>query len=630
MLPVPPSSDPPDASASDASASNASALDASPAAYGGPSPGQLAIAVVAVSVVLMGALGAAGHLDSVAQGALARLSVLARGAASDTSSRGPAALPTFRTHDRHPEVMHSAYLGTSVFTDSSSSQFQFQQLLDVFEKRLGVDDNFTVRVLDNRTNKTLEVYVLKGARAAYGRGRRVAWRVVDRQRRTATKRLVKKWWDRGVPREHITVKWGRAHQVAEAYERDRPYVEYELRLAEHLGLSTLPTEIGTVETFNQDDLVSRVGARSRYQMMPNFLRRFGIYQYRLSAGDGRTVHVREERHPLLTMEAAFTILRGYTNAVGHEIPGISAYHTGPSNIYHVYQLFFTKSNRYRPGASVMDAYMWAVTDGFEAVREASTFGPYSRGYVASAYGALKAVEGRPVDTTQTLRAVRVQLKPGRATTLGTVLAALDGTDLDWGYGTDGLPLYDRFRQMNPHFDLPATAAATASGDLAALPASGDVHLPTRAQGHPVRFFLPLGAPAVLARAGLDVLDPDEAFRFDDRTFATDPAAVTEWDRAYDKLVKAVEHFGFTPAHRKRLFAIHEQFKTLAVEAPTPYRLRQLRIAELHRLTWTTRQWSELSERAVLATGRVPMPTEPPVPLDLPPLPSLTLRNGALP
>jgi hypothetical protein len=372
-----------------------------------------------------------------------------------------------------------------------------------------------------------------------------------------------------------------------------------------------------------------VGARSRYQMMPDFLRRFGIYQYRLSAEGGRTVHVREERHPLLTMEAAFTVLRGYTNAVGHEIPGISAYHTGPSNIYHVYQLFFTKSNRYRPGASVMDAYMWAVTDGFETVREASTFGPYSRGYVASAYGALKAVEDRPVDTTRTLEAVRVQLKPGHATTLGAVLDALDRAGLDWGHGTGDLPLYDRFRQMNPHFALPAAdAAAASSGDLAALPTSGDVHLPARAQGHPVRFFLPLGAPAALARAGLDVLDPDEAFRFDDRTFTTDPEAVTAWDRAYAKLVHAVERFGFTPAHRKRLFGIHEAFKTMAAETPTPYRLRQLRIAELHRLTWTTKQWSKLAERAVLATGRVPMPTEPPVPLDLPPLQMPTLETHA--
>jgi hypothetical protein len=519
----------------------------------------------------------------------------------------------------HPDRMHAPYFGRAVVerADSGSVAFQFHQMLDIYRKRLGVDDNFTVRVLDKRTAETLEVYTLDEERIAYDEGVRYNWMRIDRKRAAATKRLVRKWAARGVPRKAIMVKWGRAHQVAEAFERDKPFAAYERRLARHLGLSILPAEIGTVETFNQDYLISTVGARSRYQMMPTLLERFDIHRYSLRAANGAYVQVKEEQHPLLTMEPAFMILRGYINAVGHEIPGISAYHTGPANIYHVYELFFKESGRFTPESTVMDAYMWAVTEGFAAVRKESSFGPYSRGYVASAYGALKAVEDRPVDTSQTMRAVRVRLKPGRALYLSDALGALqEAEDVDWGPVVREPSLYARFRALNPHIDLPAP------GDGGALPRGGDLRLTATSHGHPVRFFLPLGAPRVLARAGFDGLDNEKSFRFDETTFSRPESTVTEWDRAYARLTREIEEFGFTPQHRKRLLTIYEQFKTLAVENPTPYRERQLRIAEMHRLAWLSGPWRELSEATILATGRLRMEPEAPVELPVRGLPSM--------
>src|SRR5690606_13580260 len=162
---------------------------------------------------------------------------------------------------------------------------------------------------------------------------------------------------RGQPRGTVSARWGRANQVREARDAEAAYIVYEVGLARLLGLSLLSTEIGTVETFNEDTRVSSAGARGRDQMMPAVLRPHNINRYDLTTAAGNTISVAEEWHPLLTMEPAFATLRGYANAVGHEIPGLSAYHAGPGNIFRIYRLFMESPSRFVRGATVADAYI---------------------------------------------------------------------------------------------------------------------------------------------------------------------------------------------------------------------------------------------------------------------------------
>ena len=521
-----------------------------------------------------------------------------------------------RNLSSHPEVRYRSYFSPSIFgnaTPEASVRAQFHDLLDLYMKRQGVDDNYTLRVRDKRTGEVLEVHTLRALRARYGTSASVDWREIDDNRRRATRRLVDKHVARGVPKEAITVRWGRANQVQHAHERDAPYKEYEVRLAQYLDLSLLPTEIGTVETFNQDDLVSPVGARSRYQMMPWIMRRLGVNTYRLRTERGSWLRVREEWHPLLTLEPAFTLLRGYVNAVGHEIPGLSAYHTGPGNIYTIFRLYYTESRRFDPSATVVDAYLWALTDGFETVRKQSSFGPYSRGYVPSAYGALTATDNHPLEPSQTVRAARVQLRPGAQVSLESLLAVMDTTtqSLDWGPMADRPSLYARFRAMNPHIDLPASS----DGEL---PPRGNVRLVPSMDGDAVRFFLPLGAPALLRAAGLDVLDTSKTFRFDETTFAaSDSSETSVWDRRYDALVDDIRDFGFTPENRERLLTLYEKFVTLADAHPdSHFRQMQLGIIRTHRRIWTSDVWQKLSDATMIATGRTPMPVQPPASLPI--------------
>jgi hypothetical protein len=519
-----------------------------------------------------------------------------------------------RTLSSHPEVRYQSYFSPSVFRSAgpeASVRAQFHDLLDMYVKRQSVDDNYTLRVTDKRTGEVLEVYTLQSLRARYGTSASVDWRRIDDARRRATRRLVDKYVARGVPKEDIRVRWGRANQVQNAHERDAPYKEYEVRLAQYLDLSLLPTEIGTVETFNQDDLVSPVGARSRYQMMPWIMRRLGVHSYSLRTEPGSWLQVREEWHPLLTLEPAFTLLRGYVNAVGHEIPGLSAYHTGPGNIYKVFRLYYTESRQFDPSSTVVDAYLWALTEGFETVREQSTFGPYSRGYIPSAYGALTATDEHPLEPSQTLRAVRVQMRPGAQVALESLLAVMDTTaqSLNWGPVADRRSLYARFRAMNPHFDLPASP----DGEL---PPRGNVRLVSSVDGHAVRFFLPLGAPDALRRAGLDVLNPSATFRFDETTYnGPTSAETTVWDARYAALVDDIRDFGFTPDHRDRLLTLYEEFVALADAHPdSHYRQMQLGIIRTHRRIWTSDVWDTLSDATLIATGRTRMPVQPPVSL----------------
>jgi hypothetical protein len=523
------------------------------------------------------------------------------------------ARPVLRDLPSHPADKLSPYMNPAADPSSVANPEvlrEFHALLDQFAQRQAVDDNFTVRVLDRRTDSLLELYEFEELRRQYRRGEPVEWRVVDDQRRAATRRLVDKYEARGVPVEDIIVRWGRADQIELAQRRDQPYQAYEIQLAHYLDLSLLPTQIGAVETFNQDDLVSSVGARSRYQMMPWILRRSGVNEYTLPAASGASVEVEEAHHPLLTMEPAFLLLKGYINAVGHEIPGLSAYHTGPGNIYKLYRYYLSESPYYTSSSTVTDAYIWAATEGFETVREGTSFGPFSRGYIPSAYGALTAGDRRPLDLSTSIRTLRAQLRPGVELPLDTLLTVLDTTSraFDWGPAATEPTPYGRFRALNRHFDLPPPADSGA-----AMPADGNVRLVSTIDGKAVRFFLPLGAPAALRAAGLDVIAPELSFRFDGSTYTPpSPEQRTKWDRRYDALVDDIEHFGFTPENRKRLLDLHEKFEALVEETPTPYRKRQLDIIQTHRRIWLSNPWEELSDLTMQITGRNDMPVQPPI------------------
>lgn len=524
---------------------------------------------------------------------------------------------TFKESDDHPDKRFHPYLGTSneEFPNSSSAALipKFRDLLDIYVVRQGQDDNFTVRMLDMRDGSTLEVYTLWDEKRAFEATGTADWPAIDKKRSAQTKRLVRKHEQLGVSRRNIGAKWGRRNQVFEARKAEQPFIEYEIRLARYLGLSLLATEIGTVETFNQDWMISRVGARGRYQMMPFNLRKSKLHRYKLQTAYGKQIWVYEERHPLLTMEPAFRLLRGYVNAVGHEIPGLSAYHTGPGNLYKVYQMYLTaNADHLDIHTSVMDAFMWAVTDGYSTVSRKTNFKGYSRGYVPSGYGALRAVESMPIDTSLSIRTERVQLKTGETLYLSHLLKALgeSGVSLDWGIGTASHGLYERFRRLNPHFRLPD------GPEDGGIPGRGDVRLVSKSGSAAVRFFLPLQAAEVLAQAGIDVLDESASFRFDGDAYS--PVAQGEKTRAdveYEALVRTIEQYGFTLEKRAQLKRLLTEFEELAEKTPTHYRLTQLEIIKTHHQLWNFAGWEKLAKSTRAAKGLLRLPVRPPYPLE---------------
>lgn len=572
-----------------------------------------------IAVLLMFSSG----IDSLARGLLRYFEPAVsgpRGSAVNTAE-APGRVSgyfSFEELDIHPDVTFRPYtagqlIGTDVSSATGRMIRDFRTLLDLYEERQGIDDNFTIRVVDNRTNEMLEVYELEDERRSYESrtdGAGWDWGRIDRERRRLTNRLVDKYAAQGIPRGAVTVKWGRKNQVLEARERELGYIEYEIRLARALGMSLLVTEIGTVETFNQDRLVSPVGARSRYQMMPYVLRQNNVYHYKLATAAGNAVDVYEEWHPLLTMEPSFVTAAGYRNAVGHEIPGISAYHTGPGNIYTVYRMFLTAgSDLFTPESTVMDAYMWAVTTGYETVSRNSSFKTYSRGYVASAYGALRATQSLPIDSTLTIEAERLQLRPGEEIYLSRLLGALERSehDLNWGPGTEDLSLYNRFRSLNEHIVLPAGPQ-----DGAGLSPATDLRIVAEAQGVPVRFFLPLGASDILAEADVDVMDEEKTFVFTHDTYgAPNPDEVTTWDRQYDELVRDVAHFGFTNENRRRLGVLVDQFEDLAATRPSHFRRMQLEIIKTHERIWGSNVFDKLASAVSAARGSARFEPRPP-------------------
>jgi hypothetical protein len=491
----------------------------------------------------------------------------------------------------HAPLIPSEFTLTHVAADDENFE-DYYFLLNLFVKRYAEDDNFTLRVVDRKSRETLEIFSLEDERDRLLDSGVADWDTIDRARRRVMPTLIDKHEALGHDRSDIAVTWGRLNQVFEARQRDAPYVEYEIRLARMFGLSALATELGTVETFNRDALVSRAGARGRYQLMPAHLRRFGIKSYTLATVNGRTIRVREELHPLLAMEAAFIIMRASVNTVGHEIPGLSAYNTGTGNIFTLYRLYLSVVQPDPEHATVLDAYTWALTDGFPIVRRRSTFRRQSRSYIASLYGAYRAMNHFPLDFSQTVRAELVTLKRGAAVNLTRLLTDLtsEGITLDWGNAQDGV--YEAFRRLNPHLQLPTGVASARI-----VPANGDLVLHRTSSATPVRFFLPIGGANALIEAGLDILDEEDTRVFDETTFR-DPALTGEKlpiDLEYDRLVEETAHFGFTEKNRSRLIKIESELRRLARESPTPYREAQAKIARLQMYDWRSRVFRRLAD-----------------------------------
>lgn len=503
----------------------------------------------------------------------------------------------------HPSQLHPAFVpDENVRPDSTVVRRvhnadlyeKYYAWLDLQATRYGVDDNFTIRVFDNRSGRVLEVFTLDKQRNAFLKSETAPnWGHIDGLRSEHTKELVQKYTRMGIPKAAITIKWGRLNQVFEAFQRDEPYVEYELRLARRHGLSAVSAELGTVETFNQDHMVSRVGARGRYQFMPDRLKRAGLKTYPLRVHDRRTkITVREEQHPLLLMEHAFILMRGYANAVGHEFPGLSAYHSGPANMLNLYRLFLENEKPDLKHAHVMDAYAWGVTIGFPKVSERSSFRDQSRAYLPAAYGAFRATEILPVDFSKTIKAELVTLQPGVNITLTALLKAIakHGPTLDWGYGSTEAP-YDNFVQLNPHLPLPLR------GSSAFVPADGNVVFQYLEPRSEIRIFLPLGTAEVLHKAGFQLFDLKKTQPFDESTFQDPDRSLekTLWDSQYEALVDDIAQFGFNTANRDRLFALYEAMKVLAEKNPTPYRIAQAEIIRIHKIFWSISAWRNLVE-----------------------------------
>lgn len=530
----------------------------------------------------------------------------------------------FSSVERHPDLVFHPYLGAEPQDirnhRAADLILSAREYFEIFRVRQAVDDNFTIRVLDGRSGETLEVFVLEEERNRFETTGRANWDAIDRLRRTQTTQLVDRYESRGMQRSDVMIRWGRANQVAQARENERGIIHYEMELAERLGLSLLSTEIGTVETFNNDQLVSSVGARSRYQMMPSVLRDRGLSRYQLQTGSRRTVPVSDELHPLLSMEAAFITLKGYTNAVGHELPGISSYHTGPGNLFNLYTLFLTHANSFiSRETNVIDAYFWAITEGFPQVSESSSFKNHSRSYVAAAYGALKATEHLVIEPEDRLVVDRLQLRADTTIYLSQLLRRLRHAGFEWPVSPDSIPEYDQFAALNPHFGLPAR-----DGTSPSVPVPGDVQLVSAVGRAQVRLFLPPGAQDALP----NLFDPEATLRFDENTY-TDASfgERTRWDDAYDALIARIKRFGFTEEARTELRSLSSRFDQLAAQNPSRYRQMQREIIRVHRGIWGTRAFERVLETVAATRDLHRVPTRPLQRITPAPQRSLVLEEG---
>lgn len=504
---------------------------------------------------------------------------------------------SFKDLDIHPDNLYNLYATAprgSFAADSFGEKISglYKDLLSAYSVRQGVDDNFTLRATDTRTGGLLGIVTLDSLRMQYDALGTIDWRNVDRARRTRTGELVDSLEETGIDRKYISVKWGRKNQVLEARQREVPFIEYEVKLARFFDLSLLATEIGTVETFNTDRVVSRVGARSRYQIMPSTLRDLDINHYKLDVRTGKSISVYEEWNPLIAMEASMLLVRAYSNAVGHETPGISAYHTGPFNVFHLFRTYL-ESNADREVSNVTTelAYLWGITSGYEQISSNSSFKGYSRGYIPSNYGSLRATDELLIDTTLTVLAERLQMQDGEQIYLSELLGAIGehAPDAEWRTEASDSSLYLKFRTLNNHIALPEPEDEY-------VPVDGDILITRFSKGKPVRIFLPRGTSKRLASAGMNLFDPEATFDFAHDTFVTAHAKeVTAWDERYRELVDEAYHFGFSEANRERLFELVDKFEELAELRPTYYRKTQLAIIKQHQWIWRSREFTSLVE-----------------------------------
>jgi hypothetical protein len=349
--------------------------------------------------------------------------------------------------------------------------------------------------------------------------------------------------------------------------------------------------------------------------------------------------VAEEQHPLITMEPSFKHATASINAMGHEIPGISAYHTGVNNIYNEVLVKFLENGQdyIFPGLTTADAYIWGVTIGFPIVSRNSSFGDFSRTYVPGAYGALKAAEETVIDTSQTMLADRVSLAEGQSISLSDLLTTIaeNSSGLHWS-APDSLSLYQRFRQMNKHFHLPAGPNARPdSGQAVAVgvPERGNVEITATAQGKPVRFFLPPGARALLKNDGhAGLIDESSVFQFNHDTYADPGSGMrTKYDRQYDQLVSKIRRFGFTEENRQQLEDLSETFEQLAVSEPTHYRRTMADIINKHLRFWQYPGWGNVQQATRAVLGRNPVEPQDPQQIPTDPVdPSEDVNAGAGP
>src|SRR5690625_1127524 len=135
-----------------------------------------AVASSAAIGVIVRALVALGRFDSVAKSLLDRFRetpgrVAAVAEAPEVLEMEDISL-VFAEMDIHPDVLFSPYLDGAILANGEDDVQrrmigQFRELLDMYVQRQGVDDNFTIRVLDGRTNETLEVAELTAQRMEY-------------------------------------------------------------------------------------------------------------------------------------------------------------------------------------------------------------------------------------------------------------------------------------------------------------------------------------------------------------------------------------------------------------------------------------------------------------------------------
>lgn len=475
----------------------------------------------------------------------------------------------------HPDSLYPAWKESAQHTERGQA---FNNLLTLYRWRQATDDNYTLRVVDGRTDSVLLVRRLMPTQLTQlptDPSQRSEWEQVDRLRRTETRALVDDFEVRGIPRRDIIVKWGRASEVQQAQQRDRPFDPYELEWASHFGLSLLATEISTVETFNDDRLVSSVGARSRYQFMPDLIERFGLSSFVVPTRRGSGLRIRPYEHPLHIMEPAMITMRAYSNAVGHEIPGLSAYHSGPYNIFAIYRAYLSDDAiAAQQTISPLDAYIWGITAGFETVSQRTSFRNMSRGYVPALYGSLY-MKPAPNFEHEAFRGIEITWQ-GESTYISDVLNRISDATATADHGA----FIRTFKRLNTH--IPWRNAQTTTIDP-----TEDLVLGRDTR--PLTFFLPMHADSGTPNLpdGVTVIKRVEPENVRPTVV---PLPV---DLAYQDLIQEVSTFDVSLDTRTRLVAMVGEARELYAQFPTAYRYQQLMIMSLHEQIWRSDHFERL-------------------------------------